>query len=178
MPGRIAGADVRRSCRAVSAIIRVLTPHPQSQGRNLEPRENSALTATPAFLFMTRAAAIDDESRRFPYWRRNQLVLPMANVLCGLGFSLAWPFVPLMVRGLGVRENLETWVGYMLLVFYLVGFVVNPIWGSIADLFGSRWTSLLAGLVLAAASIAFVWGQTRQRPTTEAVGAARENPHP
>jgi MFS transporter, DHA1 family, multidrug resistance protein len=95
---------------------------------------------------MTGAAATDDESRRFPYWRRNQLVLPMANVLCGLGFSLAWPFVPLMVRGLGVRENLETWVGYMLLVFYLVGFVVNPIWGSIADHYGRKMMVLRAML--------------------------------
>jgi MFS family permease len=83
--------------------------------------------------------AIDEEeSRRYPYWRRNLLVLPPANLLCGLGFSLSWPFVPLMVRGLGVRENLETWVGYMLLVFYLVSFAVNPLWGGIADHYGRK----------------------------------------
>jgi DHA1 family multidrug resistance protein-like MFS transporter len=41
-----------------------------------------------------------------------------------------------MLRGLGVRENLETWIGYMMLVFYFIGFVINPIWGSIADHFG------------------------------------------
>ena len=80
----------------------------------------------------------DEESRRFPYWRRNRQVLPAANLLCGLGFSLSWPFVPLMVRGLGVREHLETWVGHMLLVFYLVAFVVNPVWGSIADHYGRK----------------------------------------
>jgi MFS family permease len=65
-------------------------------------------------------------------------VLPPANLLCGLGFSLSWPFMPLMVRSLGVRENLETWVGYMLLVFYLVSFAVNPLWGSIADHYGRK----------------------------------------
>lgn len=65
-------------------------------------------------------------------------MLPPANLLCGLGFSLSWPFVPLMVRGLGVRENLETWVGYMLLVFYLVSFAVNPLWGGIADHYGRK----------------------------------------
>ena len=96
---------------------------------------------------MTRdAAAADDESQGYPYWRRNQLVLPIANVLCGLGFALAWPFVPLMVRGLGVHENLETWVGYMLLVFYLIGFVVNPIWGSIADHYSRKMMVLRAML--------------------------------
>jgi DHA1 family multidrug resistance protein-like MFS transporter len=80
----------------------------------------------------------DDESRLYPYWRRNRLVLPLANLVCGLGFSVAWPFLPLMVRDLGVRENLETWIGYMLLAFYLVSFVVNPLWGSISDHYGRK----------------------------------------
>lgn len=80
----------------------------------------------------------DDESRRYPHWRRNLRALPFANLLCGLGFNLSWPFVPLMVRGLGVRENLETWVGTMLLVFYLVSTVASPIWGGIADYYGRK----------------------------------------
>jgi MFS family permease len=92
------------------------------------------------------AQAADEESRQFPYWRRNLRALPLANLLCGLGFSLAWPFLPLMVRELGVRENLETWVGYMLLVFYLVSFVVNPIWGGIADHYGRKLMVLRAML--------------------------------
>ena len=81
--------------------------------------------------------SVEDDAQ-YPYWRRNLLVLPPANLLCGIGFSLSWPFVPLMVRGLGVRENLETWVGYMLLVFYLVSFAINPIWGGIADHYGRK----------------------------------------
>ena len=85
---------------------------------------------------MTPAA--DEESRRYPHWRRNRWVFPFANVLCGFGFSLAWPFVPLMVRGLGVRENLETWVGTMLLVFYLVSTAASPVWGGIADHYGRK----------------------------------------
>ena len=80
----------------------------------------------------------DEESRQYPYWRRNRLVLPLANLVCGLGFSVAWPFLPLMVRDLGVRENLETWIGHMLLAFYLVSFVVNPLWGSISDHYGRK----------------------------------------
>jgi len=80
----------------------------------------------------------DDESRQYPYWRRNRQVLPLANLICGLGFSLGWPFLPLMVRDLGVREHLETWVGNMLLAFYLVSFFVNPLWGSISDYYGRK----------------------------------------
>jgi DHA1 family multidrug resistance protein-like MFS transporter len=94
----------------------------------------------------TPGPASDEESRQFPYWRSNRRVIPLANLLCGLGFSLAWPFVPLMVRGLGIRENLETWVGYMLLVFYLVAFFVNPVWGSIADHYGRKLMVLRAML--------------------------------
>lgn len=110
---------------------------------------------------MTRdATARDDESRRYPYWRRNQLVLPIANLLCGLGFSLAWPFVPLMVRGLGVHEHLETWVGNMLLVFYLISFVVNPVWGSIADHYGRKLMVLRAMLGMGFAMIIVPLGPT------------------
>jgi len=91
-------------------------------------------------------ASADKEPQKYPYWRRNLRVLPLANLLCGLGFSLSWPFVPLMVRGLGVHENLETWVGNMLLVFYLISFTVNPIWGSIADHYGRKLMVLRAML--------------------------------
>lgn len=88
----------------------------------------------------------DEESRRFPYWRSNRWVVPIANLLCGLGFNVTWPFVPLMVRELGVRGNLETWVGYMLLLFYLVSFAVSPVWGSIADHYGRKLMVLRAML--------------------------------
>jgi MFS transporter, DHA1 family, multidrug resistance protein len=94
----------------------------------------------------TPAASVDDESRRFPYWRRNQQVLPAANLLCSLGFGLSWPFLPLMLRGLGVTENLETWIGHMMLVFYIAGFIINPVWGGIADHYGRKIMVLRAML--------------------------------
>ena len=84
------------------------------------------------------AAAESQESRQFPYWRRNLQVLPPVNLLNSMGFALCWPFLPLMVRSLGVRENLETWVGYMMLVFYIISFACGPIWGGIADHYGRK----------------------------------------
>ncbi|HKU72250.1 MAG TPA: MFS transporter [Burkholderiales bacterium] len=80
----------------------------------------------------------DEESRQYPYWRRNRLVLPLANLICGFGWAICWPFLPLMLRDLGVHEHLETWTGNMLLAFYLVSFTVNPVWGSIADHYGRK----------------------------------------
>ncbi len=102
----------------------------------------------------------DDESQRYPYWRRNRYVMPLSNLICGLGFNLVWPFVPLMVRGLGVRENLETWVGYMLMVFYLVSFTVSPIWGGIADHFGRKLMVLRAMLGIGVAMLLMPFADT------------------
>jgi DHA1 family multidrug resistance protein-like MFS transporter len=71
-------------------------------------------------------------------WRRNLYSLSAANLLASIGFSIAWPFLPLVVRSLGVRENLETWVGYMMLAFYVVGFTTSPIWGGVSDHYGRK----------------------------------------
>ncbi|MFH1604463.1 MAG: MFS transporter [Pseudomonadota bacterium] len=87
-----------------------------------------------------------EDARQFPYWRRNLQVMPFANLLCSLGFGICWPFLPLMVRSLGVHEHLETWIGYMMLVFYLIGFIVAPIWGSVADHYGRKIMVLRASL--------------------------------
>ena len=79
-----------------------------------------------------------EESRRFPYWRRNLQLLPLANLLNSMGFALAFPFLPLMVHSLGVQDHLETWVGNMMLVFYIISFICGPIWGGIADHYGRK----------------------------------------
>ena len=91
-------------------------------------------------------ADTQDEDRRFPHWRLNLRVLPLANALCSLGFGMSWPFLPLMMRSLGVTEHLETWMGYMLLVFYVIGFLSSPVWGSIADHYGRKIMVLRAML--------------------------------
>jgi MFS family permease len=85
-----------------------------------------------------RVSATDSASREFPYWRRNLRVIPPASLLASLAFGLSWPFLPLMVRGLGVETRLETWVGNMVFAFYFVSFLMNPIWGGIADHYGRK----------------------------------------
>jgi len=86
------------------------------------------------------------DERQYPYWRRNLKVLPLSNLIVCLGFAISWPFLPLMVRSLGVQERLETWVGYMALGFYIVSFVMNPVWGGIADHYGRKIMVLRATL--------------------------------
>ena len=98
-------------------------------------------------------APVSDDERQYPYSRRNVRILPLSMMLASLGFGLAWPFVPLMVRALGVERNLETWVGNMMLVFYVVSFVMNPIWGSVADHYGRKLMVLRATLGMGAAMV-------------------------
>jgi len=86
------------------------------------------------------------EEGQYPYWRRNLKVLPLSNLIVCLGFAISWPFLPLIVRSLGVGSRLETWVGYMALGFYAVSFVMNPIWGGIADHYGRKIMVLRATL--------------------------------
>ena len=43
-----------------------------------------------------------------------------------------------MLRGLGVDTHLETWVGNLVLAFYVLSFLMNPIWGGIADHYGRK----------------------------------------
>lgn len=101
-----------------------------------------------------------DESLRFPYWRRNLAALPLANLLCSLGFALSWPFLPLMLRGLGVPDHLETWTGYTMLGFNIIGFVINPIWGSIADHYGRKIMVLRAMLGMGCVMVLVPFAQT------------------
>ena len=95
---------------------------------------------------MQSPAAGTTDDQRFPYWRANLRAVPLTNLLCSLAFSISWPFLPLMLRGLGAERGLETWVGNTVLVFYVVSFVMNPIWGGVADHYGRKIMMLRATL--------------------------------
>ena len=106
------------------------------------------------------SAGADNDDRQFPYWRRNQRVIAVANLLSSLGFSISWPFLPLMVRGLGIERNLETWVGHMALAFYVVSFIMNPIWGGIADHYGRKIMMLRASFGMGICMVLAGFAQT------------------
>ena len=86
------------------------------------------------------------EDSKFPYWRGNTIIVTLTSCLTAVCFAMAWPFLPLMVRDLGIHENLETWVGNMMLIFYVIGFLINPIWGGLADHYGRKLMVLRATL--------------------------------
>jgi len=94
----------------------------------------------------TDATPREDDDRRFPYWRGNLRVIPLSSLLASLAFGISWPFLPLMVRGLGVESGVATWTGNIVLAFYVVSFLMNPIWGGVADHYGRKIMMLRATL--------------------------------
>jgi MFS family permease len=88
----------------------------------------------------------DVNSDQYPHWERNLQILPCANLLTSMGFALSFPFLPYMVKSLGVTDHLETWVGNMMLMFYIISFICGPIWGGIADHYGRKIMILRAML--------------------------------
>lgn len=90
-------------------------------------------------------ASESDEAARFPHWRRNMIVLFLANTLLTAGFAVSYPFLPLVLREMGFRGNLETWVGYAVGSFFLLSFFFTPVWGAFADHFGRKPMVLRAG---------------------------------
>jgi DHA1 family multidrug resistance protein-like MFS transporter len=88
----------------------------------------------------------ENDRNRYPYWRRNAQILPVANCMTSMGFALSFPFLPVMAQSLGVRSNLETWMGNLMLLFYVISFAAGPVWGGIADHFGRKIMVLRAML--------------------------------
>lgn len=108
----------------------------------------------------SRAPTSDEAD--FPFWRRNRIALTISAFGTSFGFALSWPFLPLMLQSLGVRENLETWIGTLLLIYYGAGFLSNPIWGGLADHFGRKTMVLRANFGMGAcmAAIPLGWSPT------------------
>jgi DHA1 family multidrug resistance protein-like MFS transporter len=94
-----------------------------------------------------------DEGARLPtghpYWRRNARVLATGNLLINTGWNAAFAFLPLIVQGMGVQQNLELWVGAMMFGYYITSCLLTPVWGVLADYYGRKSMVLRAGFGMA-----------------------------
>ena len=84
------------------------------------------------------------------YWRRNARVLATGNLLINSGWNAGFTFLPLIVLGMGVRDNLELWVGAMMFAYYGTSCLLTPVWGALADHYGRKSMVLRAGFIMAA----------------------------
>jgi MFS family permease len=91
-------------------------------------------------------APLPAEPKARPAWRRNARVLALGNLFQTMGFNTAYPFLPLVVQELGVRDNPESWVGIIVGALFTLSFLLSPVWGGVADHFGYKPMVLRAGL--------------------------------
>ncbi len=86
-------------------------------------------------------------------WRRNLLVLWVGTVFAGISFSLVSPFLPMLLKDVGVVENLEVWSGWAFAATFYTSALMAPLWGSLADKYGRRLQLVRAGMGIGATYI-------------------------
>ncbi|MDH5751412.1 MAG: MFS transporter [Deltaproteobacteria bacterium] len=86
----------------------------------------------------------------YPFWRRNMAALALGNFCNTAGFSTYYPFLPMMVLETGTEMELETAVGLLVGLFFLMSTLLGPVWGAFADHYGRRSMVLRAGFGMSA----------------------------
>ncbi len=87
-------------------------------------------------------------------WKRTLWILWGGVLLCSASYTMAVPFLPLFLFDLGVEESeVNLWAGAVHSSAFLVGAVMAPLWGSLADKYGKRKMVIRAGI-----SLAFIYG--------------------
>ncbi|RIX53097.1 MFS transporter [Paenibacillus nanensis] len=92
-------------------------------------------------------------------WKRTMWILWFGVLFCSSSYTMAVPFLPLFLYDLGVdKGSVNLWAGVVHSSAFMVGAIMAPLWGMLADKFGKRNMVIRAGLSLAViyALIAFV----------------------
>ncbi|MCI3922260.1 MFS transporter [Paenibacillus sp. TRM 82003] len=92
-------------------------------------------------------------------WKRMLWILWIGVLLCSASYTMSVPFLPLFLYDLGVgEERVNLWAGVVHSSAFLVGAIMAPLWGKVADRYGRKKMVIRAGLSLAIiyALIAFV----------------------
>ena len=99
-----------------------------------------------------------------PRWQRTVYIVSATQGAVLIGFSFAFPFLPLLIQDLGVtdRAELSLWTGIAIGFSGIAMAIFSPIWGLLADRFGRKAMlvrSVGSGAVLLAmqAAVQSVW---------------------
>ncbi|MCZ8518631.1 MULTISPECIES: MFS transporter [Paenibacillus] len=77
-------------------------------------------------------------------------------LLCSASYTMCVPFLPLFLFDLGVTgAQVHLWAGVVLSAAFLVGVVMGPLWGILADRYGKRKMIVRAGLSLVLVYVLF-----------------------
>ncbi|MBS3872100.1 MAG: MFS transporter [Firmicutes bacterium] len=82
-------------------------------------------------------------------WRKNLFVLWVGTFVAGMSFSIVSPFMPNILREVGVGHNLKLWTGIAISASFLMSSFMAPVWGALADKHGRKVMIVRAGLGMA-----------------------------
>lgn len=82
-------------------------------------------------------------------WRKNLYILCVTNFFANIAFNMIVPFIPEMLRNIGVTQNLSSISGLLTSVTYITYAIMLPVWGSLADRKGKRPLLLRSALGIA-----------------------------
>ncbi len=82
-------------------------------------------------------------------WRKNLYVLWVGTFIAGMSFSLVSPFLPLLLKQVGVVEGLEIWSGIAFSASFVISSIMSPIWGALADKYGRKIMIIRSGIGIA-----------------------------
>ncbi len=71
-------------------------------------------------------------------WRKNLYILCVTNFFANIAFNMIVPFIPELLRNIGVSQNLSSISGVLTSVTYITYAIMLPVWGSLADRKGKR----------------------------------------
>lgn len=81
--------------------------------------------------------------------RRNLAVLWVGCYLTAASWSLVLPFLPILMRRLGVpQDHVAAWTGMAFAAAFLTAIIASPIWGAWADAAGRKVNCLRSGITI------------------------------
>lgn len=85
-----------------------------------------------------------------PSWKRTVWILWFGSLLTNASYTMSVPFLPLyLIQELGVaKSDANLWSGVIFSISFLVGGIMAPYWGALADKSGKRRMVLRAGFSL------------------------------
>lgn len=81
-------------------------------------------------------------------WQKNLWLLWFGALVTSASYSMVVPFLPLFLLQIGVHQHTEMWSGVLFSVSFLMGALISPYWGSLADRYGRKPMILRSGFSL------------------------------
>lgn len=82
-------------------------------------------------------------------WKKNLYVLWVGTFIAGMSFSLVSPFLPMLLKQVGVVEGLEVWSGVAFSASFVISSIMSPVWGALADKYGRKVMIIRSGIGIA-----------------------------